>query len=109
VTNWEIRLDGIIIIYNRNKAPYVHVYDKPEECANALRSISSIDEYVHDDRGLILKNDDKEYGWAAYVEKCGLCQWEALSLAILHEAEKDLYADVNLMEIDKAIEAIRKS
>lgn len=119
VANWHINYAGISITYYRtysNKTNPIPIDIKlnPEECARQLSAIGSIDSWTKDGNGLQLRweeeiNRPATWEWKVFCLAFKLSQWEALTLAIRYEAEKELENDANLLGMDKAIEALKNS
>lgn len=53
------------------------------------------------------KGTPLESAWGQFYTNFTLSQYEALTLAVRHEYEKSLANDMNLLEIDKALEALQ--
>jgi hypothetical protein len=51
--------------------------------------------------------DSIPHGWPWFVRNYKICQWEALAIAIRHEEEKELTNDMNMLELDSAINALK--
>lgn len=95
---------GIIITYFRNGTE--HLYLNPEQTAIHLQAIGSIHSWVSDPF-YIYTEEDKKINWIAFYKNFVLSQWEALTLVIRHEMGKELEKDTKLLEMDKAIEALK--
>ncbi|SRR6266540_935543 len=81
------------------------VWLNPEETARQLSIIGSIDSWESDI--FLLNYENKQFPWLPFVNTFELSQWEALTLAIRHEMAIEVEKDDNLLEMDKAIEALR--
>mgnify|MGYP001565878748 FL=1 len=98
VTNWHIKSEGLHIVYQKwnNESLFFEYQDlkiPPEEALKELYAICSIDE----------KTDNWHWVHSHYI----LSQWDALNLVIRHEYKKSLEQDSNMLEMDKAIEALK--
>lgn len=110
VRNWIIVPDGISISYERtDEYPYklLHLILSSEETAHALLSMACIDGYLLENGTLIIEYEGVNYTWGNFSIIYRTCQWEALTIAIRHEAEKELKNDMNMLELDSALEALR--
>jgi hypothetical protein len=101
VINWEISEKGIYIGYRRNEITGYYLLLNPEETACELCAIGSID----DDLNLILSCDTF---WVDFVKEFKLCQWEALTLVIRHEANREVDKEVDQSDIGKAVNNLLK-
>lgn len=113
VYSYGIYDKGIYIGYTR-KGDTKHLTLDPEECARQLSAIGSIESWSNGELGLQLRweeviNRSVTWGWNVFYLSFKLSQWEALTLAIRHEYEKELEKDANLLELDTAIEALKNS
>lgn len=113
VSSYRLHDEGIYIGYSR-KNDTKHLTLNPEECAFQLSAIGSIESWSNGELGLQLQWEDVlnrsvTWSWNVFCLSFKLSQWEALTLAIRHEAEKELEKDSNLLEMDKAIEALKNS
>lgn len=54
-----------------------------------------------------IKGAPLEAYWEQFVHHFILSQYEALTIVIRHEYEKSLESDMDLLEIDKALEALK--
>lgn len=112
VLEYDLSEEGIKISYVRYTdalelgTKYVLLI-KPKKAARRLSDIGSIDSYKEDAFHLFWKGN--HYSWEMFVHEFTLSQWEALTLVIRYEYEKELKNDVNLLEMDKTIEALRNS
>lgn len=113
VYSYGIYDKGIYIGYTR-KGDTKHLTLDPEECARQLSAIGSIESWTKDENGLQLRWEEfidrtVTWGWNVFHLTFKLSQWEALTLAIRYESEKELQNDANLLEMDKIIEALKNS
>lgn len=113
VRNWYISADGIYIEYWRHTT-ISELQLNPEESAYQLSAIGSIESWTKDENGLQLRWEEfidrtVTWGWNVFHLTFKLSQWEALTLAIRYESEKELQNDANLLEMDKIIEALKNS
>lgn len=107
VVSYGIFDTGIYIGYTC-KGGTKHIALDPEESARQLSAIGSIDSY-RTDIVFSINMDGLDFNWTTFLINFKLSQWEALTLAIRYEAEKELENDANLLEMDKAIEALKNS
>lgn len=109
VNYYHITNAGIYVVYFyalKNEIRYLHL--NPEECARQLSAIGSIDSWESQPFRIFSSEwGDDPQDWITFAKTFKLSQWEALTLAIRHEYEKELEKDANLLEIDTAIEALK--
>ena len=117
VANWHINYAGISITYYRtyeNKTNPIAIDIKldPEECARRLSAIGSIDSWCdYDGQIEIYWEQDsfmKREMFNVFSSFFKLCQWEALTLAIRHELEKETEKEIDNGDIGKSIDSITK-
>ncbi len=110
VTTWSLTKDGLTISYVRedHNPKSLHLILAPAEATRELTVIGTIDsaEYYGEDK-VIINYNDGSCVWDGFIGIYKLCQWEALSIAIRHEAEKELANDVNILELDSALDALK--
>jgi len=109
VTNWSLNHKGMTVSYERTdgKLPKtLHLILSPVETARYLYSMACIDGYK-DTTELMIQNDGVSYSWGNFALNYKTCQWEALQIAIWHEAEKELENNINMLELDSAINALK--
>jgi hypothetical protein len=109
VTHWSINNSGISIKYFKKtdtQNDYYELEINPEECAHQLSAIGSIDSWEADT--FLLNYENSQLHWAAFVHTFKLSQWEALTLVIRHELEKETEKEINQGDIGKAIDSITK-
>lgn len=108
VTSWSLTENGLTLSYTRQdfSPKTLHLVMTPEQTLRELNVIGDLDN-ISDDctRGSI---DGVWYVYSDLVKVYQMCQWEALTIAIKHEAENDLMKDIKLLEMDEAIRAILK-
>lgn len=110
VRGWMIVPDGISVSYERieeNQSKIFHLLLSSEETAHALLSMACIDGYLLENGTLIIEYEGVNYTWGNFAIIYRTCQWEALTIAIRHEAEKELKNDMNMLELDSALSALR--
>jgi hypothetical protein len=110
VSHWNINIEGISIRYYKNsESDPIWLKLTPEESARELCAIGSIDEVSEGGifNNLMLREGTVSRNWNGFIKEFKLCQWEALTLAIRHEMNLETEKDVNLLEMDKAIEALK--
>jgi hypothetical protein len=113
VSTWSLTKDGLIISYVRedHTPKALHLILTLEEAANELSFVGDIDEYIPSKNNVNWPSEFSIDGAWYIMEKLPtiykVCQWEALSIAIRHEAGKELQKDVNLLEIDSILNALR--
>lgn len=102
VTNWYLGYTGLTISYAREDKHLkkeLHLILSPKETLEALSIVGSLD---------IAEGMINNYSYYTKVaDEYKFCQWEALSIAIRHEAEKELANDINMLEIDSALNALK--
>jgi hypothetical protein len=117
VTTWWLTSISTIIEYERKEdGIWYHktMVLTPEESARELCAIGSIDEVSETPGGIVLTWDDnKSVGmWDDFINgkhsSFKLCQWEALTLAIRHEAKLEAEKEVKNSDIGKAIDKLLK-
>lgn len=111
VANWHINYAGISITYyrtyeNNTKPIPIDIKLTPEECAIQLSAIGSIDSWEADT--FLLNYENSKLHWAAFVNAFKLSQWEAFTLALRHEQEKEIENEIDNGDIGKAIDRITK-
>lgn len=111
VKAWMIDTDRIDISYDyidtNSKKHELTIFLPANRAAHFLSSYGDIDVVSNDPLTIVW--DDKEYIWEQFALKYKLSQYEALRIAIAYEYEKHLESDVNLLEMDAAIAAIKNS
>ncbi len=110
VRNWVLTHKGLSVSYERTDAmPYkeFHWILSPEGTLRALYTQSCIDFYSLVDDEWIVEMNGASYTWDNFAANYRTCQWEALQIAINHEASKELDKDMNMLELDAAINALK--
>lgn len=107
VTYWMIGEKGLSISYERSDLIPVarHLILPPVDVLRELSVVGSIDKIGAMDMTIACINGI----WNTYQEMIlvyKMCQWEALSIVIRHEEEKELANDMNILEMDAAIAAL---
>lgn len=108
VTTWSLTKEGLTISYVRedHTPKSLHLILNRMETVRELYAIGNIEEI-----GTVDLSFGKLNGhWHAFdmlINEYKMCQWEALSIAIRHEEEKELSKDMNMLEIDSAINALK--
>jgi hypothetical protein len=107
VTDWKLSENGLTISYERdNHNPKsLHLVLSPKETIKELSIVGSIEQVNEFD--LMALWCSCWYYWPQIPISYKMCQWEALSIAIRHEEEKELANDMNMLELDSAIQALR--
>ena len=111
VGNWHINYAGLSITYYRsyenktNPIP-IDITLNPEECAKQLSDIGSIDSWEADP--FWIWSDSTPYRWEVFIHHYKLSQWEALTIAIRHELEKETEKEIRNGDIGKALDSITK-
>jgi len=107
VCHWALHAKGISIRYYKySESDPIWLELIPEEAAIQLQAIGSIHSWVAEPF-YIYTEEDKKVNWTAFYNNFIFSQWEALTLVIRHEMEKELEKDATLLEMDKAIEALK--
>ncbi len=114
VVEYNLTKEGIEIKYIRftdgdELGTKKTIWLNPEETARQLSIICSIDSWESQPFQIYIDNvnDTFPVDWITFSAKFILSQWEALTLAIRHEMSIEIEKDSNLLEMDKAIEALR--
>lgn len=107
VTGWHIGIDGISINYMRSKNSQNSVnktlYLNPLNSARHLDDIGTIDSWSGDPL-LVMKNENTTtFHWDDFVRNFHLSQWDAITIAINYELEKEMEEEINKGDIGKAI------
>jgi len=105
VYNFGLSKIGIYVGYAQNGVTKTLTFT-PEETAIQLQAIGSIHSWVAEPFYIYIE-EDKKVNWTAFYKNFVFSQWEALTLVIRHELGKELEKDTNLLEMDKAIEALK--
>lgn len=98
VTDWNLNEPGLTISYERedHSPASLHLILSPDETIMALSKMGSVDDYLLADNknvNSMAEVDDKWYTFKQLVAFYQMCQWEALSIAIRHEAGQELEHD----------------
>ncbi len=107
VTSWFFDENGLTILYERadSTPQQSKVFLNIPETLKVLWTSGSLDDYNGiTDMGLL---DGNWYSYHHLMLLYKMCQWEALAIVIRHEEEKELANDMNLLELDAAINALK--
>lgn len=107
VTGWSLSGKGAAISYTRKDKgdKPLHWIATPIETVQGLSSIASIDEYTISP--LMVSYDNfKNIHFLGFANTYNLSQWEALMLAVRHEAEMEEAATMTMLELDEAFKAL---
>jgi hypothetical protein len=102
ITTWSLTKDGLTISYVReNHNPKtLHLILTPEEAANELSIVGNIDEVIPSKNNVNWPPEFSIDGCWYSLDKLHsiykICQWEALEIAIRHEAGKELEQDLDI-------------
>lgn len=98
VTAWSLTDTGLTISYTREDSnpKILHIILSPLETLQELSKVGSIEDI----------NEHAVYHFPELSKQYKMCQWEALSIAIRHEEEKQLANDMNFLEMDSALSAL---
>jgi len=114
VNIYTISDTGLFITYHINKTAETHSIEhyrlSPIQTLHQLERIGSIRRFEVNPIKVYwesIKGAAVESDWEQFHQLFTLSQHEALSLVIRHEYEKSLESDMNLLEIDKALEALK--
>lgn len=113
VTTWSLTKEGLTISYARDdhNPKSLHLILTLEEAANELSIIGDIDEYIPSKNNANWPSEFSIDGAWYSMDKLPaiykICQWEALSITIRHEAGKELSSDVNMLEIDNILKSLK--
>jgi hypothetical protein len=107
VTSWSLTANGLTISYTReDKTPQIrHLILTPLETLNELYMVGSVED--KNEQSIMGMMDGCWYHFANLVKSYKMCQWEALSIAIRHEEEKNLEDDLNMLELNAFIDAMK--
>jgi hypothetical protein len=108
VNSWGFTHKGMTVSYERTdgKLPKtLHLILSPLETVRYLYSMACIDGY-QDTGELKIDIGSVTYSWDIFAMNYKTCQWEALNIAIKHEAGKELDNDMDNLELDSAIKAL---
>ncbi len=108
VTAWIMHPIGLSISYQRtdSKLDFDIIIPK-EETIRGLSAMACIDDYRLVDNEWIIEVNGTPYTWNNFALTYKSCQLEALTLAIFYESEKELANDMNMLELDSAINALK--
>lgn len=100
VTNWHLSNTGLIISYEREdlKPNSRHIILNHETTIKELGIVGSIEDYFLDEEKSTIQINGKWLSFNDFVAEYKMCQWEALSIAIRHESEKELANDLNVFD-----------
>jgi hypothetical protein len=111
VTYWMLGEKGISISYEREDSTpsSLHLILSPADSVRELTVIGSIDsaEY-YGGNNIVINYNEGSCRWEGFLGIFKLCQFEALQIAILHEAMKDLDNDIDMLEMDSALNALKQ-
>ena len=113
VTHWMIGEKGLSISYERTDVKPIsrHLVLNPESTLKELFAIGSIEAFDLGDNLQVrweeLPNQSVTWGWKVFIMAFILSQWEALSIVLRHEAEQELNNDINMIELDAALDALK--
>ena len=75
-----------------------------DESLQELNALGEVN-YYRDD--FLLEYNGENMTWNVFMSKWIFSQWDALNLVIRHEYKKSIEEDTNMLEMDKAIEALK--
>ncbi len=114
ITSYFIGRRGVVIAYSSDQTnshiPNKHYTHPPLQTLQALERIGSITKF---DANPIRvwwetpKGTSIDCGWDEFHSTFTLSQYEAITLVVRHEYEQSLKNDMNLLEIDKTLEALK--
>lgn len=107
VTHWKLTEKGLTISYYRYdiKPTKRHIILNPATTLKELSVVGSIEDVnEHAEMGMI---KGRWLHYANLIKTYEFCQWEALSLVLRHEAEQELNNDINMLELDSALNALK--
>ena len=111
VTHWMIGEKGLSISYEPEdvKPTSRHLVLNPQSAIRELGAVGSVDDYICDDdiNRTSIEFDDKWHSFPQFLERYQFCQWEALCIVLRHEAEQELNNDINMLELDSALNALK--
>lgn len=80
----------------------------PEDFLIELKSMGEIEDWLRDESSrLVIKIGVEWIHWGAFIDKYIFSQYDAIQLVIRYEYAKSLESDTNMLEIDKALEALK--
>ncbi len=114
VSDFGIDEKGIKIYYRNHpkpnwRSPELVLHLPPKEAAIELRAIGEIDSCDDWPNDILITIGTRAMIWEMFASKFILSQWDALNLVIRHEYKKSLEEDINLLEIDSALAAIKNN
>ena len=109
LTNWAMNSQGICMDFyfletNYEKSIH-HIFLPITRAAEYLQQIGEID--ILSEKPLTIVWVDKEYTWEQFIKEYNFSQYDAFRLVVKYEYEKVLANDVAMLEMDKAIEALK--
>lgn len=113
VTTWSLTKDGLTISYVRedHNPKALHLILTSDETLKELSIVGSLEDFIlqgnNKDWPSKAFMNDQWYAFPQFAELYKMCQWEALAIAIRHEEEKELANDMNMLELDAAINALK--
>lgn len=107
VNTWGLTDTGLTVSYERQDSNprLLHLILNRAETLKELWLSGTIDEYNSTEE--TATTDSLTCSFDELIISYALCQWEALSIAIRHEAEKELVKDTNMLEIDNMLNALK--
>lgn len=116
VTDFNLSETGICIKYTTTPSDDATRFEKtlsmpPLQSIIELEKIGSINKFEGNPYIRIFWDSPKgtplDAYWEQFCTVFTLCQYEAITLVVRHEYEKHLLSDINLLELDKALEALK--
>lgn len=104
VTNWHIGINGLSLEYWQNDIK-TSIFYPPGRSVRLLNIIGSIDSCSED--GTILIYNGTQMHWISFIGCFTFSQWEALTLVIRHELEKETEKEIDNSDIGKAIDKLK--
>ena len=114
VRNWVLTPHGLSIDYDRTdeKGLSSSLFLSPEKTLKELSIVGSVEDYILEGNNKEWPSkafmNDEWYSFPQFIGIYRMCQWEALSIVIRHEEEKELANDMNMLELDAALNALKQ-
>jgi len=113
VTDWSLTKDGLTISYERedHNPKSLHLILTSDETLKELSIVGSLEDFILEGNNKDWPSkafmDDQWHTFPHFAASYKMCQWEALAIAIRHEEENELANDMNMLEFDAAINALK--
>lgn len=107
VTDWSLNENGLTVSYERedHNPKLLHFILNPLEAYKELSIVGNMEGINY--QSSLGSTATEWYHYQNLFPNYKMCQWEALSIAVRHEATKELSNDMNMLELDETINALR--